>query len=340
MEARRGIAAAGNFIIDHVKILDRLPDEETLAIILEQSLGTGGGPSNVLCDLAVLDPSLPLLAVGVIGNDADGATIVERHSALGIDMSQMRRTDEAPTSYTDVMTVKATGRRTFFHNYGANALLAPDDFCFDRIPSRILHLAYLMLLNTLDAPDETRPGRTRAARLLEEASRKGLLTSIDLVSDLGPRINEVVRPVLPFVDYFCANELETAAVTGIPARDSSGSLLRENLTNIAQALISFGVRQHVVIHAPEGGLWMQADGRTFFMPSLKVPREFITGTVGAGDAFCAGVLYGLHEGWSPEQCMKLAVCNAAQCLGHPTSTGGIRPLNETLALAERFGFRE
>ena len=34
---------------------------------------------------------------------------------------QLRQTEQAPTSYTDVMTEVKDGRRTFFHARGANA---------------------------------------------------------------------------------------------------------------------------------------------------------------------------------------------------------------------------
>jgi sugar/nucleoside kinase (ribokinase family) len=58
------------------------------------------------------------------------------------------------------------------------------------------------------------------------------------------------------------------------------------------------------------------------------PVQKIASTVGAGDAFCAGVLYGLHEGWPTLQCLDLGHLAAAACLGHETTTGGLRPVGE------------
>ena len=54
---RRGIACAGNWIIDHVYICDRWPAEETLANILEEGRGTGGAPYNCLIDIARFGPA-------------------------------------------------------------------------------------------------------------------------------------------------------------------------------------------------------------------------------------------------------------------------------------------
>jgi hypothetical protein len=49
---RTGILAAGNFIVDHVKIIDHYPQQDMLANILGESQSNGGGPYNVLKDLA------------------------------------------------------------------------------------------------------------------------------------------------------------------------------------------------------------------------------------------------------------------------------------------------
>ena len=59
---------------------------------------------------------------------------------------------------------------------------------------------------------------------------------------------------------------------------------------------------------------------------------------GAGDAFCAGVLYGLHEGWDLQRCLLTGVCIAAASLADATCTAGVRPLKTSLALAKKFGF--
>ena len=52
--ARRGLLAGGNWIIDQVKIIDAYPARDHLANIRSQSQGTGGSPYNVLVDLANL----------------------------------------------------------------------------------------------------------------------------------------------------------------------------------------------------------------------------------------------------------------------------------------------
>ena len=340
MAERLGIAGAGNWIIDQVKVIDHYPEEDHLAVILEESRGTGGAPYNVLVGLRALDSALPLEAIGVVGNDLHGNYILDHLKRLDIATDLMRKSSEVPTSYTDVMTVQSTARRTFFHNRGANALLCGEDFEFDRMRAKMLHLGYLMLLDALDQPDESDPDRPCAARVLEEAQSMGIRTSLDMVSDLSPRLHHIVAPTLRHVDYFIANELEAAALAEVAIRDESTHLLRNNFPQIADVLFSKGVGRLVCIHAPEGGFWMEKDGTPVFKPSLNVPHLLNKGTAGAGDAFCGGILYGLHEGWDQDRCLTLAVAHAAQSLSDPTTTGGLKPLAETLALVDRFGYRE
>ena len=147
---RCGVLVGGNFIVDHVKVIDSWPEQDTLASILSQSSSNGGGPYNVLKDLAVLDPDLPLSAMCLLGDDASGQWILDDCAAAGIDTSGVTITAEAPTSYTDAMTVRDTGRRTFFHQRGANALLDVGHFDFSQTTARIFHLGYLLLLDKLD----------------------------------------------------------------------------------------------------------------------------------------------------------------------------------------------
>ena len=50
--ARRGLLAGGNWIVDQVKLIDVYPQPEQLGNIRAQSQGTGGAPYNVLVGLA------------------------------------------------------------------------------------------------------------------------------------------------------------------------------------------------------------------------------------------------------------------------------------------------
>jgi len=336
--ARSGLLAGGNWIIDLVKMIDGYPQPEQLANIRSQSQGTGGAPYNVLVDLARSGTPFPLFAAGLVGQDALGEHILDTCRQYKIDVQHLGTTPKAPTSYTDVMTELGHGRRTFFHARGANALWRGEDLDFDKIPVRIFHLGYLLLLDALDEPDP-RFG-TKAARLLARAQAAGVKTSADVVSENSDRFARIVNPALKHVDYCILNEIEAGKTTGFKIRQPGGELDTVALRHAAGALLQQGVGELVVVHFPEGAFARTRKGEDFWQASLKLPPKYIAGTAGAGDAFCAGVLYGLHEGWDLQRCLLTGVCIAAASLSDATCTSGVKSLSHSLALARKLGFAD
>lgn len=336
-QRRRGIIAGGNWIIDHVKLIDTWPPQDALVTILSESSSNGGSPYNILKDLARLGATFPLEAIGLVGDDADGRTIIEDCRAHRIDTTQMQMTSQAATSYTDVMTVRGTGRRTFFHQRGANALLDVEHFDFAKTRAKIFHLGYLLLLDRLDAAGSE--GNARAGEVLARARQAGLKTSIDVVSEDSDRFARVVLPVLSEVDYLFLNDFEAERLTGISLREGD-RVSPAAIEQAARSLIDAGVREWVVLHFPEAVYARSRGGEDHWQPSVKVPANDIRGAAGAGDALAAGVLHGLHEEWSIAKSAELGVCAAAAALYHPTCSEGLRSIEECLALGRRLGFRE
>jgi sugar/nucleoside kinase (ribokinase family) len=336
--SRKGVVAGGNWIIDQVKVIDRFPARESLANIRSQHQGTGGAPYNVLLDLAKLQTGLPLAAAGLVGKDALGDSILADCKKHKIDTKFLKATPAAPTSFTDVMTEEAGGKRTFFHLRGANALWKGEGLDFNKTRARIFHLGYLLLLDAMDAPD-ARYG-TRAARLLAAAQAAGLKTSVDVVSEDSDRFGGVVGPALKHTDYCILNEIEAGKTAGFKIRQDDGQLDTVSLRHAAGALLQQGVSELIVIHVPEGAFARTRKGEDIWQSSVKVPAKQVMGMAGAGDAFCAGVLYGLHEGWELKRCLETGVCTAAASLSDPTCTGGMKPLSACLALGKKHGFHK
>ena len=338
---RRGIAGAGNWIIDHLYICDRWPQEETLSNILAEERGTGGAPYNCLLDIAKFGPApgaepIPLEGIGLTGDDADGQFIRQDGADHGIDTTALGVSAQAPTSYTNVMVVQATGCRTFFHNRGANAQFGPEHVPVDKIRARLIHVGYLLLLDRMDEPDPE--FGTVAARLLKRLQDAGIQTSIDVVSEDSDRFPKIVRPALKHADYAILNELEAGRTTGHDLKPG-GQVDPKAVRASAAALLELGVKRLVCIHMPEGGYVRTADGEEVWQPSLRLPDGYIKGAAGAGDAFCAGMLYGIHEGWPVEKSLRLGVCAAGMSLSHPGCTAACTNLADTMALAEKYPYR-
>jgi sugar/nucleoside kinase (ribokinase family) len=329
MNPRRGIIAGGNWIVDQVKLLDGWPAQDALALIGEESLGNGGSPYNVLKDLALLGAPFPLEAVGLVGDDERGRWIAADCAAHGIDARGLRALPGVPTSYTDVMTVRSSGRRTFFHQPGASARLAPEHFDFRTTRARHFHLGYILLLEALDAPGPD--GAPRAVQVLAAARAAGLATSIDVVSAAPERLRTGVRPVLGWADVVFINDYELEHTTGVALREN-GALVPARVGAAVRRLHADGAGL-VVFHAPEGGLAVAAGEAAVWATALRVEPGEIRGAAGAGDAFAAGFLFGRHEDWSLAECLRLGCAAAATCLFDPTCSGGVRSLDACRALA-------
>lgn len=331
---RQGILAGGNWIVDRVKVLDRYPEPERLADILSESLHFGGSACNILTDLALLRAPFPLAGIGLVGEDPDGERILRHCRDLSIDSGGIRPIKTLPTSTTDVMTEKGSGRRTFFHGRGANARLDTLHFDLEKSEARIFHLGYLKLLDRLD--QFMTDGRTRAYHLLARARALGFKTAVDMVGSEDGSFAEVVRSALPAVDILFLNEYEAERTTGIPLRgETMGSLA---FGKALRALMGMGVRDWAVIHFPKGACALGASGRAVSRGAVRIPQEEIRGTVGAGDAFAAGVLYGIHEGIDMAECLEMGLCSAAACITQPGSSEGILPMDECRVLGDRFGY--
>lgn len=330
---RTGILAGGNFIIDHVKLIDRYPEQDMLAFIASETSSNGGGPYNVLKDLAAMQVGYPLEAAGLVGTDANGDWIMRDCAAAGIDTTQLHQTSAAPTSYTDAMTVTSTGRRTFFHQLGANAILGESHFDFSHTRAKLFHLGYLMLLSEMDRRLEY--GRTVASRVLEAAQAAGLLTSVDLVSAENAHFRAITEASLPFTDYLIVNEIEAGKVVEEDLKSAHADIPR--MQAAAARLLELGVRREVIIHFEAGAVVAEKNGARHHQASLRLPPGFIAGATGAGDAFAAGYLHGTHEDWPIAKRLRLAVCTAAACLTHPTPSQGLRPVSECLELMSKHG---
>ncbi len=331
---RKGIIAGGNWIVDHIKVVDRWPVQDALVSILRQSNSGGGSPYNILTDLVRLGADFPLAGIGLVGDDEDGRAIIKNCSGLGIDVTGLRVSPVAATSYTDVMTVEGTGRRTFFHQRGANAHLGVEHFNFEGSSAKIFHLGYLLLLDQLD---EIANGRPRACAVLEKAKAAGMITSLDCVSEESQRFQTIVAPALPWVDLLFANDFEAEKLTGIPLREN-GRIVAISVGLAARNLLKRGVKSWVIIHFPEAVYACSASGQQVWQASLKVPQGDIAGAAGAGDALAAGVLFGIHQDWPMTECLRLGVTAAAASLYHPSCSDGVKPVAECLNLAKRLGY--
>ena len=318
----KGICVAGNMVVDILYPTQGWPKQGQLVHIQDGiSRATGGCLCNVIIDLAKLDPEMKLYALGRNGRDAEGDLILEQLRAYpNIDTQNV--ICDGISAFTLVLADQISKERTFFTYLGANARFTEDDVDWDKLDCDLLHIGYILLLNALDQEDAEYG--SKMARLLHHAQQRGIKTSIDVVSEASDRFNRLVVPALKYTDYCIINEIEASQTTGIPLRDENDGLIRENIPKVLKRMKELGVSTWAVIHCPEGGFGIDENDNYVERESLHLPEGYIKGSVGAGDAFCAGVLCGAEKGEKLESAIELGIASAAASLSEANATDGMR----------------
>lgn len=326
---KKGIAIAGNLNVDQLKKIDVYPKNSKLTTIREINRSLGGAVCNCIMDLARMDSNIPLKAIGMIGTDERGEFVLETMRQFSnIDLSSVLR--EGKTSFTDVMMDESDKSRTFFMYRGTSSNFSEKYFSLDSIEANILHIGYILLLDGMDALDDEYG--TVMARVLCNAKKRGIQTSIDIVSEESDRYRKLVPPSLKYTDYCIINEIEAGKTVGIALRNESGELLLKNIPKVLKKLRDMGVSRWVVIHTPESSFGLDEKEQYYVKPSLLLPKNFIKGTVGAGDAYVAGVLYAAYMGYSIEAAMEIGTAAAACSLSEEDSTTGMEDIEKVIQL--------
>lgn len=330
-----GITIAGNILTDLVKDIDHYPAIGMLANISHISRAVGGCVPNTGINLAKMAPDMPLSAVGCIGRDEQGEYVLAQLQNHGIDTTQVTVLDNAPTGFSDVMNLPS-GERTFFHARGANARFAPHHVDIAALNSRMLHIGYILLLDEFDRPDPDYG--TAMARFLHDVQEAGIKTSVDVVSDSSADFPGMVSPALGYCNYAIMNEIESCAVSGLSPRTSDGRPDVGNIRRAMEEMAAKGVKDKVIVHSKEAGFCLDvASGRFTAVPSLNIPADEIKGSVGAGDAYCAGCLYGLYNDLADEDLLRFASAAAACNLFAANSIDGMQSVAAIQKMENHYG---
>lgn len=335
---RKGITIAGNLIADIVKRVDCYPEVGMLANVTSVSKAVGGCAANTPIDLRKMDDSIPISVYGKVGDDEYGRYLVSQMSRYGIDCRGVSVSTDKPTSFSDVIS-QPSGERTFFHARGSNAEFSIDDIDVTALNCVIFHIGYILLLDAFDENDSEYG--TVMARLLKSVQERGIKTSIDVVSDSTADYKAKILPALKYCDYAIMNEIESTQITGLSPTNNDGSINIENIRKTMEYMAECGVKEKVIVHCKKAGFCYDvATGNFTVVGSLNIPDDEIKGSVGAGDAFCAGSLYGLYNGYDDKTILEFASACAAANLFEENAIDGMLPKAEIEKLAEKYGRRE
>lgn len=295
MSVRKGVLAAGTFCVDFNKSIVRWPEQDTVTEIVRIDRQGGGSGYNMAIDLKRLDPTFSVEAMGVVGDDDLGQFLKAECEARGVDCDGLRALPGGATMSVDAVNALDTGRRTHFFHPGVAGEMAPDHFDFSATGARILHLGLPGAHRSMDAP--WRGFANGWVAVLSAAKEAGLLTNLEMMTTTADRLAELGRPCLPHLDHLIVNDFEIGALAGVATRHADGATDVGAVRRAIRAALDAGPMAWVVAHFPEGAVAGGRDGTWAALGSVAMPASEIAGVNGAGDAFAAGVLYALHQGW-------------------------------------------
>lgn len=331
-----GIVTAGTWCLDRNRRIERWPEEDSVGICWGLEERGGGSACNLGVDIRRLDPRVPVETIGLVGDDPAGRILMATADAAGIDRRQMHVAAGQSSHATEAFISEASGLRTHITDFGASNLMTPDHFDLAATSGKYLHLGLPGIHPKMDARwGEDENGWVT---VLKRGRAHGMQTNLELCTVSPQRLRGLILPCLGHLDTLVVNDSEIGALADMQTT-AGGRADVDACRRAARAVMARGSMWMVAVHFPEGAIALTRDGADHFVASVQVPGEVIIGPNGAGDAFAAGLLYGLHEGWALPDSLWLGHAAAACSLRSAGSTDGVPGWRECLDIAEAWGRR-
>ncbi len=251
---------------------EKLVDEARLCI--------GSSAAIFSCGAARL--GLRTAIAGRAGQDVFGRFMIDSLAERGVDTRSVVTDSAVPTGVSVILS-RGADRAILTHPGTLRALRLSDiDRELLRL-SRHLHLSSYFLLDGL---------RPDVPRLFQEAKALGLTMSLDTNYDPSGKWAEGLEEALRYVDVFLPNAQEACAITGRHRTEDALRALAEKVPLVAVKL---------------GDLGAVVGSRGASAVALPAPAVQLADTVGAGDSFNAGFLFGYLHGWEAHRSLALGI---------------------------------
>jgi sugar/nucleoside kinase (ribokinase family) len=292
-EINPDLVVAGNVVPEFGQV-EKLVNSATLTI--------GSSSAIFACGAARL--GLKVAFIGVCGDDIFGRFMLEEMPKKNVDVSNVIIRSGEPTGLSIILN-NQTDRAILTHLGLIPALRASDIPDALLRQSRHLHVASYFLQTALqrDLPD-----------LFRRAHFLGLTTSLDTNYDPSERwigFDEL----LSVTDIFLPNKSEALSITHSENIESAVEQLANKNTLVA---IKLGVDGALASHYKE-------------ITRVESIPVNVNDTVGAGDSFDAGFIYGYLNNWELEKSLRLACICGALSTRQAGGTKGQPTLGEALA---------
>ena len=256
-------------------------------------LEMGGSACIFACQCAKL--GLATAGVGSVGKDSFGTFMMDCLKKDGVDTSFIRENEEK-TALTLCLN-KEGGDRSILTYLGAMDTVQAA-WIEELLPqTRHLHICSYYLLKSLQ---QTYP------QLLQKAKEIGVTVSLDTNWDPEEKWDGGIMDVLPYVDIFLPNENELMLITGKTSLDDALHFAGQMVPIIA-------------LKCGEKGAYAYCEGTVYRANALEVE---VTDTVGAGDSFNGGFVYGFLSELSVEESLRAGTVCGSMNVSKPGGTAG------------------
>ncbi len=260
------ITTIGEILIDFTPIVEQ-------GRIVGFRMHAGGSPANVAVALARLGVAVEF--AGKVSTDFFGRFLVDALTREGVGTRFLRRSN-APTTLAFVATADGEPSFAFYGAGTADTLLTPDDLPPDLLDTPVLHYGSISLVRGTTAGT--------VADLVMRMRRRCLLSCDPNIRPALVDDPEAFRRRLR--DLFAASD-----VIKMSLADASWILPDRSAREVAEEVLGLGAALAVVTRGARG-----AYARTTAVEvEVESPRVAVVDTVGAGDAFTAGLLFALGE---------------------------------------------
>lgn len=333
---KKGIVVAGPLILDQHYEVETYPKKGQLAVV-SSSFEELGGTGNVLGSLSKIDPDLPLVSAGYLGDDHAGHFIRNQVASQFPNVSLDGVIVQGSSAYTIIIDAMDDKERTFLTSNGTAGGIEDSTLEWNRLDGDIFLLEYLLLGMEIDQRDEEYG--TKAARILHHAQKLGMRTSVDLVSRPSLQAKRICRDSFAYVDICAINEIEVQAASSVTFL-KTGKVDEKALKEALLSLKEMGVSSWVITHTPSCCYALDVkESRFWKMRTLDLPQGYIKGKTGAGDAFLAGVLYAAWKRLSLGEGLKAGIATSSASLAGANGTDAVLPYSKALGLFDLYGER-
>jgi sugar/nucleoside kinase (ribokinase family) len=298
------ILVAGEINPDLILSGDVMPEFGQVEKLVDRAtLSIGSSSAIFACGAARL--GLSVAFIGVCGEDVFGRFMLDEMQKRGIDVRNVIVRSDGQTGLSLILN-RGADRAILTHLGLIPALCASDisDVLLEQ--AQHLHVASYFLQTDLQ-PD--------LPALFRRAHSLGLTTSLDTNYD-------------PSEQWLGFDELLSATDIFFPNKTEALSMMQTNEVQLAGKQLA-GKSKLVAIKLGAQGAGLYTNSELISIPSIPVN---VVDTIGAGDAFDAGFLYGYLNRWDLERSLRLAVACGSLSTRASGGTAAQPTLEEALAV--------